>query len=218
MNFQGGISVKHDASSLPPATPADSRNETSATETESFRNDKVIVKDCVLSPRQQLALTGSQPSVTVYLTDATLNTTPKGGKTFGAKIKRGAAIFEAGAAASIRNVGSTEVRLLRIQFVGSGLDETWGATGIPGYRVLLENRYARVYEIRIAAGTQEPLHTHYARVAICLSGAKMSHLLPDGRKEPSGLESGTFAWRLGQTHVGQNLDTKDLWVIAVEPK
>jgi len=75
-----------------------------------------------------------------------------------------------------------------------------------------------VYDIRIPAGVREPQHSHRDRVVICLSGAKLSHLLPDGRQEPSTLETGESTWRRGGTHVGQNLGTTDLWVIAVEPK
>jgi hypothetical protein len=84
--------------------------------------------------------------------------------------------------------------------------------------VLLENRYARVYDIRIPAHTNEPQHTHHDRVVICLSGAKLEHLFPDGRREPSSLETGEVAYRRGTTHVGQNLGDTALWVIAVEPK
>ena len=75
-----------------------------------------------------------------------------------------------------------------------------------------------MYDIRIPAGVREPQHSHRDRVVICLSGAKLSHLLPDGRQEPSTLETGESTWRRGGTHVGQNLGTTDLWVIAVEPK
>jgi len=211
--------VKGHVSSPPSPVPSDNCGTSSAVQTESIRNDKVIVTDCVLGPGQQLLIKGGRPSVIVYFTDAKLQTTLQGGKTFDVEIKKGAALFDAGTASTVQNAGTADVRFLRIEFVGSGLDETWGRTGIsPNYGLLLENRYVRIYDIRIAAGTKEPLHTHHARVAICLSGAKMSHLLPDGCAEPSGLKSGTFAWRPGQTHVGQNLDTTDLWVIAVEPK
>jgi hypothetical protein len=82
----------------------------------------------------------------------------------------------------------------------------------------VENRYARVYDIRIPAHTNEPQHTHHDRVVVCLSGAKLEHLYPDGRKEPSTLSTGEVAWRRGGTHIGQNLGDTDLWVIAVEPK
>jgi hypothetical protein len=34
--------------------------------------------------------------------------------------------------------------------------------------------------------------------------------MPDGREEPSTLRTGEIAWRLGATHIGQNLGTTDL--------
>jgi predicted metal-dependent enzyme (double-stranded beta helix superfamily) len=82
----------------------------------------------------------------------------------------------------------------------------------------LENQYTRVYDIRIPAGMREPQHNHKHRVVVCLSGAELSHLLPDGRDEPSNLKTGEIAWRRGGTHIGRNLGKTDLWVIAVEPK
>jgi len=106
-----------------------------------------------------------------------------------------------------------------VEFLGNGNPETWGMTGLsPNYKMIFENRYARVYDIKIPAGTKEPQPTHHDRVVICLSGAELSHLLPDGRDEPSTLKTGEIVWRRGGTHVGRYLGTTDLWVIAVEPK
>jgi hypothetical protein len=62
------------------------------------------------------------------------------------------------------------------------------------------------------------MHSHHERVVICLSGASLEHVLPDGRKQPSTLETGQIAWRLGGAHQGHNMGTTNLWVIAVEPK
>lgn len=92
-------------------------------------------------------------------------------------------------------------------------------TGLsPNYKLILENQFARTYDIRIPAHTNEPQHTHRDRVVICLSGAVMKHLFPDGREEPSTLTTGETAYRPGTTHIGQNLGDTNLWVIAVEPK
>jgi hypothetical protein len=92
-------------------------------------------------------------------------------------------------------------------------------TGLsPNYKMLLENRYARAYDIKIPAQTFEPQHTHRDRVVICLSGAELEHILPDGSKQPSTLKTGEIVWRLGATHIGHNMGHTDLWVIAIEPK
>jgi hypothetical protein len=108
---------------------------------------------------------------------------------------------------------------VRIEFRGPGSDETIGPKGLsPNYKVLLENRFARVYEIRIPAGTNEPQHTHRDRVVVCLSGAELRHLRPDGSTEVSTLKTGEVVWRKAATHIGQNLGKTDLRAIAVEPK
>jgi len=168
-------------------------------QTEKIRNDRVIVTEIRLAPGEARLIRGDLPSVVVY--------------------PSGDAVFEAARAFPVKGGASGEAKLVRIEFPGPGLDETWGTTGLPpNYKLLIENRYARVYDIRIPAGTKEPQHTHHDRVVVCLSGAKLEHLMPDGRVEPSTLATGEIAWRRGGTHIGHNLGKTDLWVIAVEPK
>ena len=170
------------------------------TGTEKIHNDKVTVFEVVLKPGERETATGKSPSLTVDL---------KSGET---------RFYDAGARA-VHNTGKSDLHYVRIDFPGSGSAETWGSAGLaPNYKVILENRYARVYDIRIAAHTNEPQHTHHDRVVVCLSGAKLKHLLPDGHEEESTLKTGEITWRRGATHVGQNLGDTNLWVVAVEPK
>jgi quercetin dioxygenase-like cupin family protein len=123
------------------------------------------------------------------------------------------------AAPAIRNMGSGPLHFVRVEFLTAGRDETWGKTGLaPKYLVMHEDRYERTYLIKIPAGAYEPQHTHHDRVVVCLSGAELEHILPDGTKQPSTLKTGEVVWRPGATHVGHNLGHTDLWVIAVEPK
>ncbi len=173
---------------------------------EPVHNDRVLVTDVTLQPGETQTFPGEHPSVNVYFTD-------------GPGVKRGASVFQPAKPATVRNTGPAAIHFARIEFLGSGLAETWGTTGLsPNYKLLLENQYVRVYDIRIPAGTKEPQHTHHDRVVVCLSGAQLKHLMPDGREEPSTLQTGEIVWRRGGTHIGQNLGKTDLWVIAVEPK
>jgi quercetin dioxygenase-like cupin family protein len=134
-------------------------------------------------------------------------------------VKRGDVIFRGPNDGRITATGESEVRLVRIEFRGAESKVIWGRTGLaPNYELLIENGYVRVYNIRVAAGTSEPMHTHHDRVVVCLSGAQLRHVLPDGHTEDSSLKTGDCLWRLGQTHVGKNIGKTDLWVIAVEPK
>jgi hypothetical protein len=182
--------------------------------TEAVRNDRVVVRDETIGTGETVTWSGGHPSEVVYLTDGALEIAG-----VSTRVKRGDAVFETAKSRVVKNTGASDVHFARIEFLGSGLAETWGRTGIsPNYKLLFENQYARLYDIRIPAGTKEPQHTHHDRVVVCLSGAHLKHLMPDGREEPSDLKTGEIGWRRGATHIGQNLGETDLWVIAVEPK
>ena len=188
-----------------------------AVQTEKVRNEKVAAFDCTLRPGDTLNI--KDPSVTVYFQGGSLEITPQAGKPREVSVKPGDTVFRPAQAGVIKNTGAAEIHFARVDFLGSGGPETWGTTGLaPNYKLLFENSYTRVYDIRIPAGTNEPQHTHKNRVVVCLSGAQLRHLMPDGREEPSTLQTGEITWRLGATHIGQNLGTTDLWVIAIEPK
>jgi len=186
---------------------------------EILRNERVVVVEVRLAPQQEASWKGAHPAANVYFTEGLLEVAGSGGAPTRMSVQRGQAEFVEPGSRTLKNLGPAEARFVHLEFLGAGSDEIWGTSGLsPAYKLLFENRYARVYDIRIPAGGREPQHSHRDRVVICLSGAIMSHLLPDGRQEPSTLKTGEVAWRRGGTHVGQNLGHTDLWVIAVEPK
>jgi hypothetical protein len=186
---------------------------------EKFRNPKVVVIEETLAPNESTALPEKLPSMVVYMADGTAEITPDQGKPHKDAVKAGQTAYQAAQAGMIRNAGSTPLHFTRIEFLTAGSPETWGMKGLsPNYVMLLEDRYARAYDIKIPAGTFEPQHTHHDRVVVSLSGAELEHILPDGSKQPSTLKTGEVVWRLAATHVGHNMGTTDLWVIAVEPK
>ena len=190
-----------------------------ATQTEKVRNEKVLVVEQTLAPGETASLPGDRASVAVYLDAGSIEVTPAQGKPRTETVKRGDAVFQPPQAGTVKNAGSSALPIVRTEYLGKGSSETWGTAGLaPSYKLLFENQYGRVYEIRIAAGTSEPQHTHHDRVVICLSGAELEHEMPDGRREISTLKTGEIAWRPGATHVGHNLGKTDLWVIAIEPK
>ena len=184
-----------------------------AANVERVRNDKVVVTEETLEPGESEA-TSDKPSVVVYMSGGRVEVA---GHT--QTVKEGQTVFEVARKGTLKNAGFAALHFTRIEFLGAGKQETWGASGLsPHYGMLLENQYARAYDIRIPAQTFEPQHTHHDRVVVCLSGAELEHILPDGSKQPSTLKTGEVGWRLGATHTGHNLGNTDLWVIAVEPK
>ena len=190
-----------------------------AATTEVFRNDKVLVTEETLAPGEQEIVAGEHPSVVVFLSGDAVQGKYVDGRQRRDAVLRGEVLNEAAGRRMVTNVGHTALRLVRVEFLTAGGDDTWGMTGLPpNYKIDFEDHHSRTYEIRIAAHAWEPQHTHHARVVVCLSGAQLEHILPDGSKQTSTLKTDEVAWREGQTHIGHNLGDTDLWVIAIEPK
>jgi quercetin dioxygenase-like cupin family protein len=188
-------------------------------QTEKVRNDKVLVVEQTLAPGEALSLPGERAGVVVYLDAGSVEIAPPQEKPRTETVTRGEAVFQPPQAGTVKNAGSAALRVVWTEYLGKGSSETWGPAGLaPNYKVIFENQYGRVYDIQMAAGKSEPLHSHHDRVIICLSGAELEHVLPDGRKETATLKTGEIAWRRATTHVGHNLGKTDLWVIAIEPK
>lgn len=190
-----------------------------AATTEVLKNEKVIVTEESLAPGEQETVAGEHASAVVFLSGDGVAAKFADGTVKSAAVHRGEAMNEAAGRRIVTNTGHAPLKLVRVEFLTAGNDETWGMTGLPpNYKVLFEDQHSRTYEIRIAAHAWEPQHTHHARVVVCLNGAQLEHVLPDGSVQPSTLKTDEVAWRLGQTHKGHNLSDTDLWVIAIEPK
>lgn len=185
-----------------------------ASSVEKIRNEKVLAQEETLAPGEAERATGILPSMVVYVSGGEVSVDRRS-----SKVRPGQISFQQAGTGALKNVGKEELHFVRIEFLTAGKVETWGAAGLsPHYVMLLENRFARAYDIKIPSQTFEPQHTHHDRVVVCLSGAELEHILPDGTKQPSTLKTGDVVWRLGATHTGHNFGHTDLWVIAVEPK
>lgn len=190
----------------------------SASSVEKFRNEKVAVSEGTIAPGEQEPA-AKLPSLIVYMSNGTVQIVPASGATRKDTVKQGDTAFLPEGTGTITNAGPAPLHFARISFLTMGSPNTWGKTGLPpNYTVLVENKLARVYEIKIPAHGSEPQHTHKDRVVVALSGAQLEHILPDGTHQPSTLKTGEIAWRPAATHVGHNLGSTDLWVISVEPK
>ncbi len=186
---------------------------------ENIRNDKVVVTEVSLPAGDAVSLTGKNANLVVFLDAGTAAFIAGHGSPHARSIERGQTLAIDTPGESIRNTGSQTLSLVRVEFLTAGLKQTWGMAGLsPHYKMLVENQYARAYDIKIPPQTFEPQHTHHDRVVICLSGAELEHILPDGTKQPSNLKTGDVVWRLGATHTGHNMGHTALWCIAVEPK
>lgn len=189
-----------------------------AATTEVLRNEKVVVTEEALAPGEQETVAGEHPSVVVFLSGDAVQGKYVDGRQRQDTVQRGEVLNEAAGRRMVTNTGHAPLKLVRVEFLTDGSGETWGMTGLPNYKILFEDQHSRTYEIRIAPHGWEPQHTHHARVVVCLNGAQLEHVLPDGTRQPSTLKADEVTWREGQTHTGHNLSDTDLWVIAIEPK
>lgn len=188
-----------------------------ASRVEKIKNQKVVVYEVNLAPGESDDAPSHLPCMVVFMAPGMVKSIA--GHDATAKVREGQTIYFAAHAESIVNAGSSPLHYARIDFLTSGLNETWGMKGLsPNYKMLIENQYARAYDIRIPPQTFEPQHTHHDRVVVSLSGATLEHILPNGEKQPSTLKTGEIVWRLAATHVGHNMGHTNLWVIAIEPK
>jgi len=186
---------------------------------EKFTNSKVHVVEYTLAPGERVAIAPEHASVFVVVSGDQAELGFADGKKLKMELKRGMTVAEDAGWNALLNSAKTPIDLVRIEFLTPGLEETWGMNGLPpSYKLLVENRHNRSYEIRIPPHDFEPQHTHHDRVVVCLDGARLEHIYPDGSKKPSTLQTGEVTWRLGETHTGHNLDNTELRVVAVEPK
>ncbi len=190
-----------------------------AAKVELLKNEKVVVTEETVAPGESETVSGNHASVVVYLGGDVAEITYASGPWRGETVSRGETVNEPAWAATLTNTGAQTLRLVRVEFQTAGSKTTWGMTGLPpNYKLLFEDEHSRTYDIRIAPHAWEPKHTHHDRVVICLSGARMEHVLPDGSRQTSTLKADQVAWRPAQTHKGHNLGSTNLWAIAIEPK
>ncbi|MFL6448078.1 MAG: hypothetical protein ACJ746_10375 [Bryobacteraceae bacterium] len=186
---------------------------------EKIRNDKVVVYEDNLQPRETVSGSNEMPALVLSLGKGTLEIVPRRGTAATISTKPGSVTFEPAGIQVVSNRGSSPLRIIRIDFIGEGSHEHWGRRGLSlHYKVLLENNLVRVYNIFIPAKRSEPQHTHRGRVVVCLAGAELTHRFPDGRTEVSTLKTGEVVWRKGSTHIGQNHSANNFHAIAIEPK
>lgn len=190
-----------------------------AAKLEVLKNEKVVVTEETLPPGESEAITGDHASVVVYLAGDEAEITFAGGPWRAETVTRGETVNEPAWAATLTNTGAQALRLVRVEFLTAGKRETRGTSGLAANdKVLFEDDHSRTYDIRLAAHAWEPRHTHRDRVVVCLSGARLEHVLADRSVQFSTLRANEVAWRAGETHKSHNLGRTDLWAIAVEPK
>jgi len=119
--------------------------------------DVARARRSAIEPRRQARVAGFRPAG-----DA-------GNQWTGCASGPGEVSFETAEARTVKNAGHPQCVSCRSIFKRLGRLKCGAIRVVAQLQVLLDNQYARVYDIRIPAGTREPRHTHKNRVVVCLS-------------------------------------------------
>jgi hypothetical protein len=85
-------------------------------------------------------------------------------------------------------------------------------------KVLLENQFVQVIDVRVPAGVAEPLHTHGRGVTIALTDYDNETRLPGAQWSKGRTKFGDVKWADPVTHEARNTGTTEQHVIRVELK
>jgi len=84
-------------------------------------------------------------------------------------------------------------------------------------KVLVENQFVRVLDIRVPPGTFEPAHSHRAGVTVALSAYdNETKAVPDGKPSRSHTDFGEIRWADAVTHEARNVGATEQHVIRIE--
>jgi hypothetical protein len=82
----------------------------------------------------------------------------------------------------------------------------------------LENGSVRVVRIRVAPHQHIPMHEVPPHVAIWLTEAHLKITYPDGKTDVQHFNAGQVGWVALGKHSGENIGSKAIEFIAVEPR
>lgn len=86
------------------------------------------------------------------------------------------------------------------------------------HRLLFENTFVRVFDIRMAPGTSEAVHRHERGLTIALSDYENETTVPGGQAVRSRTAFGEVRWAEPVVHAARNIGTTEQRVIRIEVK
>ena len=86
------------------------------------------------------------------------------------------------------------------------------------YKLLFENDHVCVLEMNLRAGNTDKQHSHHDETVYFISGGKVKIHLPNGEAVEADLPDGHVMWHEAWTHTVENVGTRDIKAIIVEPK
>ena len=86
------------------------------------------------------------------------------------------------------------------------------------YKVLLDNEYVRILEVRQKPGDKSPIHSHPNHVVYALSDETLKFTQANGKTNISTIKAGQAVWRNAETHTVQNVGKNEGHALDIELK
>ena len=123
-----------------------------ATSVERITNPKVHVTEESLAPGESESIPSKLPSAVVYMAAGTAEITPANGHPHKESVQEGEAVPQPPTGGTIRNVGSSPLHFVRVEFLTPGSNGNLGHDRPTAkLKILYEDRHCRAYDIRIEA-------------------------------------------------------------------
>jgi quercetin dioxygenase-like cupin family protein len=68
------------------------------------------------------------------------------------------------------------------------------------YKVLLDNQYMRILEVRQQPGDKSPMHSHPHHAVYALAGSTLKFTSANGKTKTVTMKTGQVVWRNAETH------------------
>jgi len=86
------------------------------------------------------------------------------------------------------------------------------------YKVLLDNEYVRILDVRQKPGDKSPMHSHPHHVLYALAGGTVKSTSSDGKTNTETVKAGQVAWVDAETHMVENIGKTETHVLDIELK
>ncbi|MBC7911731.1 MAG: hypothetical protein H7Y30_14595 [Pyrinomonadaceae bacterium] len=84
------------------------------------------------------------------------------------------------------------------------------------FRLLLENRHVRVFDVTIRPGEKIAMHSNGPSVIYVINNGRLKHTYPDGKVRETDAVSGTVIWDDAETHESENVGESDIHSLKIE--
>ena len=86
------------------------------------------------------------------------------------------------------------------------------------YKVLLDNEYVRILDVRHKPGEKAPMHSHPHHVIYALAGGTIKSTSADGKTNTETVKAGQVVWNDAETHTVENIGKTETHAIDIELK